>query len=56
VDGRSGKSQVAEKNAAVIEAWAERQGSDGRPVNARDLYGCLVATHGYGSSNKSVLR
>lgn len=56
VDGRSGKSHVAEKHAAVIEAWAERQGGDGRPINARDLYDHLVETHGYESSYKSVLR
>jgi hypothetical protein len=39
-----------------IEAWAERQGGDGRPVNAWDLFDHLVEVHGYESSYKSVLR
>ena len=56
VDGRKDKPFDAAEFAEQIEAWRAEHSSPERPINARDVYEHLVATHGYRSSYKSVLR
>ena len=55
-DGRKGKPALADVLAREIEEWVEAHKDKERPINVKELFEDLVATHAYQGSYKSVLR